>query len=267
MYTLITGASRGIGAAFARRLAAEGHPLILVARDGEQLADLKATLQSQHAVPVELWVADLTQPDAAETLYAHCQQAGWTVSQLINNAGFGRFGEFQNHPASTYTAMLQLNAVTPLLLAHYFVADMRQRGQGTVINVASMAAFQPTPYLAVYGATKAFLLSFSEALAGECLGTPIRILTVCPGATATDFFRAAGREATEHMQKAPPMQSADEVVEFTLRALRNGERLLVPGWKNRLMAILASHLPRSLGLPLSARVLGRQFGSGGDLNR
>ena len=267
MYTLITGASRGIGAAFARRLAAEGHPLILVARDGEQLAALKAALQSQHAVPIEVWVADLTQPDAAEALHAHCQQAGWTVSQLINNAGFGRFGVFQSHPASTYTAMLQLNAVTPLLLAHYFLADMRQRGQGTIINIASMAAFQPTPYLAVYGATKAFLLSFSEALAGECIGTPIRILTVCPGATATDFFRAAGREATEHMQGAPPMQSADEVVEFTLRALRAGERLVIPGWKNRIMASLASHMPRWLGLPLSAKVLRQQFGSDCDLDR
>ena len=261
MYTLITGASRGIGAAFARRLAADGHPLILAARDSADLQALKMEIESTKSVPVEVVVTDLSLPIAAEALHAKCQQAGWTVSQLINNAGFGRFGEFQRHSASTYTAMLQLNAVTPLLLAHYFLADMGQRGQGTIINVASMAAFQPTPYLAVYGATKAFLLSFSEALAGECLGTPIRILTVCPGATTTDFFRAAGRDAIEQMHGAPAMQSADEVVEFTLRALRNGEHLVVPGWKNRLMASLASHTPRWLGLPLSAKVLRRQFGS------
>jgi uncharacterized protein len=104
--------------------------------------------------------------------------------------------------------------------------------------------------------------SFSAALAGECIGTPIRILTVCPGATATDFFRAAGREPTEHLQAAPPMQSAEAVVDFTLRALQNGGRLVVPGWKNRFMATLASHVPRWLGLPLSAKVLRRQFGSG-----
>jgi len=133
--------------------------------------------------------------------------------------------------------------------------------------VASMAAFQPTPYLAVYGATKAFLLSFSEALAGACIGTDIRILTVCPGATQTDFFRAAGRGATEQLQAAPSMQSAREVVEVVevvLQALNSGQRLVVPGGNNRLMAVLASHLPRWLGLPLSARVLKRQFGSGAD---
>ena len=265
MYTLITGASRGIGAAFARRLAADGHPLILVARDGVQLQALKTEIDStQAAVPVEVVIADLSMPGAAEALHARCQRAGWVVSQLINNAGFGRFGEFQSHSVATYTDMLQLNVATPMLLAHHFLANMRQRGQGTLINVASMAAFQPTPYLAVYGASKAFLLSFSEALAGECIGTPIRILTVCPGATATDFFRAAGRGATDQVQGAPPMQSADEVVDFTLRALRNGERLLVPGWKNRIMATLASHTPRWLGLPLSAKVLRRQFGATDD---
>jgi short-subunit dehydrogenase len=160
--------------------------------------------------------------------------------------------------------MIRLNTLAPVLLAHYFLADMRQFGHGTIINVASMAAFQPTPYLAVYGATKAFLLSFSEALAGECSGTDIRILPVCPGATQTDFFRAAGRGATEQLQAAPPMQSAREVVEVVLQALHSGQRLVVPGWKNRLMAVLASHLPRWLGLPLSARVLKRQFGSGAD---
>ena len=261
MYTLITGASRGIGAAFARRLAADGHPLILVARDRDQLQALKAEIESTGTAPVEVMVADLSMPGAAEALYAQCLLAGWVVSQLINNAGCGRFGEFHAHPAATYADILQLNAAAPMLLAHHFLADMRQRGQGTLINIASMAAFKPTPYLAVYGATKAFLLSFSEALAGEFIGTPIRILTVCPGATATDFFRAAGREATEQLTGAPPMQSAEEVVDFTLRALRHGERLGVPGFKNRLMATLSSHMPRWLGLPLSAKVLRRQFGS------
>lgn len=260
MYTLITGASRGIGAAFARRLAADGHPLILVARDHAELAALKDELLRNYAVPIEVWAADLSQPGSAEALHVHCQQAGWVVSQLINNAGFGRFGEFHTHPAATYAAMLQLNATTPVLLAHYFLADMRQQGQGILINIASMAAFQPTPYLAVYGATKAFLLSFSEALAGECMGTSIRILTVCPGATATDFFRAAGRGSAVKLDAAPAMQSPEELVEATLQSLRRGERLLVPGWKNRLMTVLSSHLPRSISLSLSSRVLRQQFG-------
>ena len=122
MYTLITGASRGIGAAFARRLAADGHSLILVARDGAQLATLKEELGHHYAVPIELWVADLSHPGSAEALHAHCQQSGWVVSRLINNAGFGRFGDFHSHPAATYAAMLQLNVTTPVLLAHYFLA-------------------------------------------------------------------------------------------------------------------------------------------------
>lgn len=260
MYTLITGASRGLGAAFARRLARDGQPLILVARDRAQLLGLKAELEQAHAIPVQVLELDLAEPGAAGTLPAECTRQGWSVTQLINNAGCGRFGEFQDHAVTTYAAMIRLNTLVPVELAHGFLPGMRAQGQGVIINVASLAGFQPTPYLAVYGATKAFLLSFSEALAGECLGTGIRILTVCPGATQTDFFRAAGLEGVETLQGAPPLQSAEQVVDTSLQALRSGRRLHIPGWRNRLMAALTSHLPRSLVVPLAARCLRRQFG-------
>lgn len=260
MYTLITGASRGIGAAFAKRLARAGRPLILVARDRTQLQCLKTELEREHAIPVQVLALDLTQPGAAEAIHAECTSRGWPVTQLINNAGFGRFGDFLEHEATTYESMIRLNALAPVELTHCFLPGMRAIGHGVIINVASMAAFQPTPYLAVYGATKAFLLSFSEALAGECIGTDIRILTLCPGATQTDFFRAAGRKGNEKLHGAPPMQTAEQVVDAALKALRTSRHLVVPGKKNRLMAMLASHLPRSLALSLAARWLRRQFG-------
>lgn len=260
MYTLITGASRGMGAAFARRLAAEGNPLILVARDRAGLRLLQTELEQEHALPIQVLELDLTQPGAASTLYAECASRGWPVTQLVNNAGFGRFGEFQGHAFATYEDMIRLNALVPVELAHCFLPGMRAAGHGVIINVASMAAFQPTPYLAFYGATKAFLLSFSEALAGECIGTDIRILSLCPGATQTDFFRAAGLGGNDARHDVLRMQTAEQVVDASLQALRSGRHCVVPGWRNRWMAALSSCLPRSLALPLSARVLRRQFG-------
>lgn len=260
MYALITGASRGIGAAFARGLAKAGRPLILVARDRARLCALKAELECGHGIPVHVLDLDLTEPGTVPMLLETCANQRWPVSCLVNNAGFGRFGDFQSHVVSAYSAMIRLNTQVPVELAYGVLPGMRARGQGVIINVASMAGFHPTPYLAVYGATKAFLLSFSEALAGECLGTDIRILSLCPGATQTDFFRAAGLAGVDSVHGAPPMQTAEQVVQACLQALGSGRRLVVPGWRNRLMAALASRLPRSLALPLAARLLKRQFG-------
>ncbi|MFM8441830.1 MAG: SDR family NAD(P)-dependent oxidoreductase, partial [Methylococcus sp.] len=190
-YTLITGASRGLGAAFARRLAAEGDALILTARDGAALEALRQELTSLYALPVQTLVEDLTLPDAAHAIHTECQRQQWRVTRLINNAGFGRFGEFTRHGAEDYAAMIRLNTLAPVELARLFLPDLLQQGRGAIINVASTAAFQPTPYLAVYGATKAFVLSFSEALAAECAGSGVQVLALCPGPTRTAFFDAA----------------------------------------------------------------------------
>ena len=154
--------------------------------------------------------------------------------------------------------MLRLNSLAPLELTHRFLADMRQAGRGEIINVVFMAAFQPTPYIAVYGATKAFLLSFSEALAGECLGTPVRILALGPGATRTDFFRAAGLSNLAILDAAP-MQSPEAVVDAALKAMKTGQTRIVPGWQNRVMALLGTLVPRRWNLPLSARAIRRTF--------
>lgn len=259
-YTLITGASRGIGAAFARRLAAVGNPLILTARDGEALEALRQELMARHPIPVRILPLDLTQPDAARRLHAECGRRGWRVGMLINNAGFGRFGEFLRHSVDDYVSMIRLNGTVPVELTRLFLPDMRARGQGAIINVASSAAFQPTPYLAVYGATKAFLLSFTEALAAECAGTGIQVLALCPGATRTEFFVNAGIADFEKTSPMP-LQSAEAVVDEALRALGQGRHRVIAGWRNRLMALGTRLLPHGQTLKLSARVMRRWFGS------
>lgn len=258
-YTLITGASRGIGAAFARRLAAAGNALILTARDGAALEALRQELASRHAIPVHTMIEDLTRPAAARAIHAECNRRQWRVTRLINNAGFGRFGDFTRHTVEDYEAMIRLNTVAPVELTRLFLPEMRARGHGAIINVASTAAFQPTPYLAVYGATKAFLLSFSEALAAECAGSGVQVLALCPGATRTDFFGAAGRPDFATASPAP-MQSAEAVVDEALRALSRGRHRVVTGGTNRLMLLASRLLPDGLMLKLSRRVMQRWLG-------
>ena len=258
-YTLITGASRGIGAAFARRLAAEGKALILTARDGAALEALRQELEARHAIAVHTLIEDLTRPDAARAIHAECQRRPWRVTMLINNAGFGRFGAFTRHDAETYEAMIRVNTLAPVELARLFLPDLLQQGRGAIINVASTAAFQPTPYLAVYGATKAFLLSFSEALAAECAGSGVQVLALCPGPTRTAFFDAAGLPDFATASTAT-VQSAEAVVDEALRALRQGRYRIVTGKTNRLLLLASRLLPGGLTLKLSRRVMQRWLG-------
>lgn len=259
MYSLITGASRGIGESFARLLASEGHSLILVARDLKALTALQQSLMAEWDVMIKVISIDLRDPKAPQLIFEQTQKEGWDVDCLINNAGFGRFGEFESHPIGDYLEMVQVNVTAPMALSHYYLAAMRERGRGGIIHVASMAAFQPTPYMTVYGATKAFLRAFSEGLTGENRDSGIRIMTVCPGLTDTHFFIAAGGNLEETLHAAPGMLTPEAVVKETLEALQKGTMTVVPGLKNRLMAILSSAIPHWIGVPLAARILGRQF--------
>ena len=259
MYSLITGASRGIGESFARVLASEGHSLILIARDLKALTTLKESLMVEWEVKIEVICIDLRDPESPQMIFERTQKEGWDVDCLINNAGFGRFGEFESHPVEDYLEMIQVNVTAPMALSHYFLGPMKARGQGAIIHVASMAAFQPTPYMTVYGATKAFLRAFSEGLTGENQANGIQIVTVCPGLTDTKFFVAAGAELEKTLHGAPGMLSPEVVVKESLEALQKGTLTVVPGLKNRLMAILSSSIPHWIGVPLAARILGRQF--------
>lgn len=184
-YALITGASSGIGEAFARALAEQSQSLILVARSSDRLDSLKTELQRKHSIIVHTIVMDLAVAGSAQGLWEQCHRDGWIVSLLVNNAGFGRIGSLLDYSLDDYRRMMALNMNALMELTYLFVRDMKARNSGGIINVASTAAFQSTPFLTVYSATKAFVLSFSEALAAELVGSNVRLLALCRGPTRT----------------------------------------------------------------------------------
>jgi uncharacterized protein len=188
-YIIITGASQGIGACFAEALAKRGKNLILVARTRNKLEALAASLRDKYRVRVEVLVKDLALAPSAAEVAAHC--AGFSVDGLINNAGFGLGDQFAREPLDRVIEMLNLNIVTLTTLTHLLIPSLR-KSRGVIVNVASTAAFQPVPYMAVYAASKAYVLHWSEALHAELHAEGIYVLTLCPGATTTGFFDAAG---------------------------------------------------------------------------
>jgi short-subunit dehydrogenase len=240
---LITGASSGIGEAFARRLAAKGKNLILVARHEARLEEMAEDLCTQHGVGVQVLVRDLARPGAASSLFADTERQGLAVDLLVNNAGFARVGEFAELPFEDQAGMVQLNVNTLLELSRLYLPAMRSRRRGGIINVSSNSAFQPVPYMAVYAATKAFVLHFSEALAEEVRGDGIRVMALCPGATATPFWSKAG----VWQSHADRMAAPDQVVRAGLSAWERGKSSFVPGILNKVVAFVAVHLgPRRL---------------------
>ena len=244
---LITGASSGIGAAFAKALAAAGSHLILVARSEEKLRALANQLSSQHAVRAEVIVADLSRVGAAHAVFEETQQRGLTVDILINNAGFGTYGQFETLDAEREQQEIMLNVNTLVDLTHSFVPAMVARHQGAIINIASIAAFQPGPYAAVYAASKAFVLSFSEALWGEYRTKGVRVLALSPGATSTEFFEVSGS------QDAMPtnVETPEQVVQVALRALEQGRPSVVSGRQNALLANASRFFPRDVVVRLA----------------
>jgi short-subunit dehydrogenase len=249
---LVTGASRGIGEAFARQLAAQGKDLVLVARDEARLRGLAAELSAAHHVRVHVIAADLSLPDAAGQVFAETERLGIEVDLLVNNAGVGKRGEFAALGHDLQAAMLRLNVNTPVELARLYLPGMRARRHGGMINVASNAAFQPVPTMAVYAASKAFLLHFSEAVAEEVGADGIRVMALCPGATDTAFWDVAGVWENSRWWMTPP----EKVVAQGLRAFARGRAFFVPGLGYMLAAFGARRLgPRWLVRRIAGRVL------------
>src|ERR1700726_2477875 len=186
--TLITGASSGIGEAFARVLAARGDDLVLVARSAGKLEALAAELTARHNVRVDVVPADLSHSDASDGIVAELTARGIAIGTLVNNAGFGTYGEFAVLDAAHERDEVFVNVVAPVVLTRALLPAMIERGRGAIVNVGSTASFQPVPYMATYGATKAFVLSFSEAVAEEVRPHGIRVVALCPGQTETAFF-------------------------------------------------------------------------------
>ncbi|MFK4760918.1 SDR family NAD(P)-dependent oxidoreductase [Microbacterium sp. ZW T5_45] len=237
MHTLITGASSGIGEEFARQFAARGHDLVLVARSRDRLEDLARELRAMHSIQVSVVPLDLAEPGAATTLRETTERLGVEIDTLVNNAGFAAHGDVVDADPARLAAQIQLNCGTLVGITAAYLGSMKERGRGTVINVASTAAFQPIPHMAVYGATKAFVLSFTEALWGETRELGIRVLAVCPGATDTAFFEVAGEAAAAGSKRTPR-----QVVAQALRTLGGTKSSVVDGAANALVARVAARL-------------------------
>src|SRR5215831_18443545 len=251
MTTLITGASSGIGEAFARKLAARGHELLLVARSEDKLIALCNVLGRSHNIRAQYFPLDLSAPDAAARLLAETEDRNLEIDFLINNAGFGSMGDFTSLDLQRELNMIDLNVRSLVELTHRFLPAMRERKSGAIINVASTAGFQPVPFMATYAATKAFVLSFSEALWEENRAHGIQVMALCPGVTDTNFFAAA------RMQKPPGRvsQTADEVVDVALRALKRGQASVISGWTNFLMVETERLVPRTFVLRVAGSIL------------
>ena len=229
--TLITGASSGIGEAFARKLAARGHNLLLVSRTEEKLMMLCNEAGRSNNIRAEYFAVDLSRPDSPQRLFEETQKRELEIDLLINNAGFGSMGDFGKLDLDRELNMIDLNIRSLVELTHRFIQPMRERKSGAIMNVASTAGFQPVPFMATYAATKAFVLSFSEALWEENRTYGIKVMALCPGVTETNFFEASS------MQRPPARtsQTPEEVVDVGLRALARGKSSVISGWTNRLM--------------------------------
>jgi short-subunit dehydrogenase len=249
--TLITGASSGIGEAFARKLAASGHDLLLVARSEDKLIALCNVLGRSHNIRAQYFVLDLSAGDAAARLLEETHERNLEIDFLINNAGFGSMGDFANLELERELNMIDLNVRSLVELTHRFLPPMRERKSGTIINVASTAGFQPVPFMATYAATKAFVLSFSESLWEENRTHGIQVMALCPGVTETAFFEAS-------RMKRPPArtwQTPEQVVDVALRALKRGKASVVSGWSNFLMVEAERLVPRTLVLRVAGSIL------------
>ena len=242
--TLITGASSGIGEAFARALAARDHNLLLVARSEDKLSRLCSELGSAGSIHCQYVGLDLSKPESPSKLFEETKTRGLEIDLLINNAGFGSMGEFATQDLAHELNMIDLNVRSLVEMTYRFLEPMRERKSGSIINVASTAGFQPVPYMATYAATKAFVLSFSEALWEENRSYGIEVLALCPGVTETGFFAAS------HIQKPPARTSEtpEQVVETALRGLKRRKSSIVSGAPNKLMVATERLMPRSIVL-------------------
>jgi short-subunit dehydrogenase len=239
---LITGASSGIGLELAKCFAAEGSSLVLVARNTAALEELAAELRKENSIEVMVLTADLALPGTPKKVLSELQGRGVQVDVLVNNAGFGAHGHFSELPLQLQLEIIQVNVTALTDLTGLFLPGMLERKRGGVLNVASVAGFVPGPGLAIYYATKAFVVSLTEALAEELAGTPIKVMALCPGPTKTNFGNVAGFKSARRIQMGS--MSAKEVAFEGHRAFRHGRTMVISGWRNRILVFLMRFVPR-----------------------
>lgn len=253
---LITGASVGIGEAFARELASRKTDLVLVARSQDKLDQLAGELSSTYGINTLVIPQDLTASAAGQKVFEQVQAQGWSIDLLINNAGFGDYGTFGDRPLSKMMSMVQLNITAVVELTGLFLPLMQERGNGAIMNISSIAGFQPIPYMSVYSATKAFVLNFSEALWSENKDLGVKVLAVCPGPTESEFYERANFPRSAKGLDGMTMASSQQVVIDSLKALDKGQsNTVVGGLTNQIIVNLPRLMPRNLLVD----VVGKQF--------
>ena len=255
---LITGASGGIGLELARQFAAGGYDLVLVARSGARLEEIAAELMGRHGVAVRAFPCDLAVREAPEEIFRQLSAAGVAVDVLVNNAGFATFGAFVEIDLARELEELQLNVVTLTHLTKKFLPGMLARRRGGVLNVASTAAFQPGPLMAVYYASKAYVLSFSEALAEELAGTGVTVTALCPGPTATGFQQRAAMQDSKLFSGLLKVADAPAVARAGYAGFRAGRRIVIPGLLNRLGVQTLRVSPRAMATRVVKRIQERR---------
>jgi short-subunit dehydrogenase len=242
--TLVTGASAGIGAEFARLLAAEGRNLLIAARRADRLEALAQELRTAHGVRVEIAPLDLAEPTAPQALYEKAAMLGLDIDLLINNAGFGLRGAFADLPLDRQVAIAEVNVTAVTRLTGLFLPAMLRRRRGGIINVASIAAFLPGPYMGVYYASKAYVLSFSVALSYEARRSGVVVTALCPGPTRSEFADVAGFAFPKRFERS--IMTSREVARLGLAGHRAGKRVVITGTGNKLVALGSRLLPRGL---------------------
>lgn len=255
--TLITGATSGIGLELSRVLAANGHPLAIVARDAGRLETVAAELRSEHAVPVTCFAKDLSEPGAADDLWADLANAGIAVEALVNNAGVGVYGEFQEQSVDAIRRMQMINMLALTTLTRLAVPGMLARKRGRILNVASTVAYQPAgPRMAVYYATKSYVLSFSKGIAAELHGSGVSVTVLCPGPTTSSFEQSSGAQGTR-LYRFFPQMTARAVALAGYRGMTRGRRVVIPGLMPKVVAFAGELPPRALALAVNRFLLTR----------
>jgi short-subunit dehydrogenase len=248
---LVTGASSGIGEEFARQLAARGYNVILVARRRDRLGALAKQL-GPRGVRVEVEALDLSEPDPVRALPDRIADLGLEVDVLVNNAGFGSYGRFAESSLDSQLGQVRVNVEAVVVLSRLFLPDMIERGQGALVNIASVAALQPIPYEAVYAGSKAFVLNFTEALHVETRGTGVSVVAVSPGPVPTEWRAVAGYESDD--RRFPPPVSPEQVAREGLEAVEKDKRAIIPGSMVRVSMLATRSLPNALKLPVTTRM-------------
>lgn len=250
---LVTGASSGIGVDIARRLALEGFDVVLAARRRDRLVQHAEQIQKEQRAKAYAVAADLSTLDGARSLVRDVAALGLEIDCLVNNAGFGVYGKVVETEIDRTLEMVALNVVSLTFLTQHYAKEMVGRQRGHILQIASIGAFQPSPYYAVYSATKAYVLSFSEALHFELQGTGVSVTASCPGLTETEFHQVADHPKPDWMKGVT--MSASEVARISVQAMLRGDRSTVPGFSNRITSVAAQLLPKGVIIPIAASMM------------